>query len=144
MTGFLSSLSRFWKGWGRRKPSSVLPTELLTRYLNESRKFSSEKQIVRPKAFVPDGRLRETSVFRISSWSAAQIWAAGKAALQPKPPLARADILASEVLRLGLTLYPEESEFENHALIRMWPQEKHEVMQLTIELAQASKLVMLP
>ena len=144
MTAFLRRLFRVLSGWVSRSSQAepVTPDEALTRYLFESGKYKSSTGTVRPKAFLPDPHM-ETSVFRTSGFSDPDIWRIGNK-IRPTPAVARADVLASDVFDAKLTVVPETSEYENHAIITGWPNEKHERLMRATLLADAAKLYFPP
>jgi hypothetical protein len=119
----------------------VKPEEYLSRYILRKSQFSTLYKRVKYVVFMPAPN-GETSVFRISSLSANEIWDIGDREVAQKrglPLLGRADILAFQILSRNLKLIPDNSS-SRHANIVNWPTEKSEQILIAIELAKSSEL----
>jgi hypothetical protein len=134
-----------WNWWRRSSappqrdevPDTVGETELLARFLPDSKMFSSNG--VRSTAYMP--RRGSTSVFRVTGMDEVRIRSIGTAVLPVKPPKARAEIVAENVYAAGLRLEPD-NEPEFHANIAGWPPDdaKDKQKLLALQLATASAL----
>src|SRR2546428_591699 len=117
MIRFLYRLLRLFAGSDR---SSVLPAavdshELLTRFIFSSENFAHTKGVVKPKAFLPDSA-GETSVFRVSSLRAEQIWEIGNKIRGDKAK-ARGTVVTDTARRIGLQVRSAPEEHPRHAVI---------------------------
>ena len=101
--------------------------ESLGRYLPEKSYFSTLKNSVLPKAFMPPSDLR-LSVFRIDGLKLEEIWEIGQTEVinvmtQPKILHGMAKIKVSKVREQKLEIDPDNDPIR-HANIIGWPQEK--------------------
>lgn len=99
-------------------PDQVADTEDLARFLPQSNLFNSE--MVKPSAFLPNPRDRETSVSRHGLEPADHLWAMGKAAAGTRTLYGVAMFKASVVRKAKLGVYSDEPP-DFHAVIRDWP-----------------------
>lgn len=125
--------------------SAVSTEESLGRYLLYSAYYSSSKNSVKPRAFLPPSDLR-LSVFRIDDLQLEEIWEMGQkkviaAMLQPRKLLGIADIKASKVQENELEVEPDNIP-SRHANIIGWPEEKAQRMLIAQKLAAEAKLVL--
>src|ERR1041384_4325514 len=97
-------------------PARVDETELIARFLPDSKMFSSNG--VRTTAYMP--RNGTTSVFRVTGMDETRIRTIGATVLPAKPPKARAEVVAERVYAIGLELEPDDKP-EFHANITGWP-----------------------
>ncbi len=122
---------------------TVSREELLGRYLLEESYFSSSKNAVKPKAFMPPLDLK-LSVFRIHGLSRSEIWDIGDekvAAIMGKTLKGVAEIKAEKVFNEELDINPNEPP-TRHANITGWPEEKAKRQSIAQELAAEAKLVL--
>jgi hypothetical protein len=140
MIQFLYRLLRLFIGSdsGSELPATVEAHEPLTRFIFSSEHFAHTKGIVKPKAFLPDGD-GETSVFRVSSLGAEQIWEIGNKVRNEKAK-ARGSVLTNMVRRIGLQVNGAPEEHPRHAIIVGWPREKHAKLMLAVELSKKASL----
>jgi len=116
--------------------------ELTARFLFDPKHFNSTAKRVKPKAYQPARRDNRTSVFLIAGLEIAAIWQLALDHVVPvrsKPVLARADLPASNIINVGLTISPDEPP-PRHANICAWPTAKDEWKSLAQELAAAAEL----
>lgn len=126
-------------------PSAVSLKESLGRYLPEESYFSSTKNSVKPKAFMPPPDLC-LSVFRIDGLTLEEVWEMGEREVinfmaQPKELYGLADIKVSRVKEVNLEVNPNDNP-PRHANIIGWPPEKARQKLIAIELAARAKLVL--
>lgn len=98
--------------------------ESLGRYLLSRRHFSSQKNIVKPSAFMPPPNLH-VSIFRIKGLDENAIWNIGENEVikktQPTKTLyGRAEIISLAVKLVGLEVAPDDSP-PRHSNIKGWP-----------------------
>jgi hypothetical protein len=99
-------------------PEDIADDEELARFLVQSNQFSSTS--VKPSAFLPNPRDRETSVSRHGREPAQRLWELGLLAAGERPLRAAAFVSASNVRAAGLEVVADEPP-ERHAVIRGWP-----------------------
>ena len=100
-------------------PEVVANGEDLARFLTSSSQFKA--QLVKPAAFLPAPRDRETSVFRHEAQPPAALWAIGDEYVAGSRNVHGAAIVkAGDVRATGLDVFPEEPP-PRHAAIRGWP-----------------------
>ena len=122
--------------------NSILPEELLARYIFDKSYYRSSDSTVRPNAFMPAPD-NKTSVFQINSLKENKVWNIGQevASQRKKTLLGRADILAKQVFdkKLGI----ESAKPPPHHANIIWPLEKSEQKMIAMELAALAKLHLL-
>ncbi len=115
-----------------------------TRFLLDRKNdYSSQKHIVKPRAFLP--RNGEVSVFDTEALSESHVWDLGErhvAIPRNRTLKGRADLDASAV-PLPLWMRPDNSP-PRHVTILGWPDEKEKQLSLSQELAGAAVLFLLP
>jgi hypothetical protein len=125
---------------------TVAKDEIVARYVFDKNCFSSSKRIVKYQAFWP--RNGETSVFRISRLSDADVWFMGdEYVAKPKGRRlkARADISAGlGVTSTHLTVVAETSTHPRHANIVGWPHDESAIQMAAVELANHATLHLAP
>ena len=99
-------------------PEDVADDEELARFLVQGNQFSSTS--VKPSAFLPNPRDRETSVSRHGRDPLQRLWELGLLAAGERPLRAAAFVRASDVRAAGLEVVADEPP-ERHAVIRGWP-----------------------
>jgi hypothetical protein len=99
-------------------PDTVANDEDLARFLTQSSQFNT--QIVKPAAFLPSPKDRETSVSRHSSQSADSLWQIGLGAAGDRKLYGAAMFKAHSVKAAQLEVMPDEPP-NLHAVIRNWP-----------------------
>jgi len=124
--------------------STVGPEESLGRYLQKGY-YSSEKNSVKPQAFMPPPNLH-LSVFRIDGLQWEEIWEIGQIKVMdamPKPRELRgiADVKALKVQENGLEIEPDNIP-PRHANIIGWPEEKEKQKMIAQGLAAEATLVL--
>ncbi len=92
--------------------------EELCRFLTQSNQFN--QTMVKPAAFLPSPKSRETSVFRHGAEPADQLWTIGAAALGSRAFYGAAIFNLSATGDAGLTVSAAEPP-PRHAAIRGWP-----------------------
>ena len=125
---------------------NISPSENITRYIFEKKKYSIENNRVKYNTFLPN-RSGETSVYRTKSLDNGKIWGIGKryvAEPRNKPLLARADITASDVFDEGLKIEPDTTIHKLHANIIGWPEQKDEQISIALELEKDATLYLCP
>jgi hypothetical protein len=126
----------------RINPGSIALDEVVTRYILSSSGYSVANLRVKPRAFEPSPSDHCTSVFRIEGLQEDDIWKMGLREIvgtRPQRLHARADIPVSEILKLKLSIRPDEHP-PRHALINGWSNEKHTAMATAQELAARALL----
>lgn len=99
-------------------PEDVADDEELARFLVQSNQFSSTS--VKPSAFLPNPRDRETSVSRHGRQPLQRLWDLGLIAAGERPLRGAAFIRAADVRAAGLEVASAEPP-DRHAVIRGWP-----------------------
>jgi len=97
-------------------PEIVADDEDLARFLSSSGHFGS--QMVKPAAFLPSNRSRETSVFRHGSEPREALWAIGDEHL---PRFHGAAVVRAKAVRAALLDVTADEPPQRHAAIRGWP-----------------------
>lgn len=122
---------------------SIEETELLARYVMQSRLFRSDRT-VKPNLFIPHP-YQELSVTRHRHATEAEIWQIGVnvATQQQRTLYGRSDILTKnclvESLRVAAKPFPDNP---NHADIEGWPLAKEDQKAIALKLAaSATKLI---
>lgn len=120
---------------------AVDPNEPLTRYINNRKYFSKVSGRVKPEAF--QLRNGEVSIYRINDWSIDKIWDKGVEVFQNATAKlkGRADFTWQPMLVSGLRIDPDPL-LDRHANIRGFPENKEQVDELALMLAQNSKFHM--
>lgn len=123
-------------------PEEIHDAEDLARFLVHRDHFSSTA--VKPAAFVPNRKDRETSVTRHGREPAESLWGLGELARGSRTLYGAALFKARDVRRAGLDVYAAEPP-ERHAAIREWPWigedpelQKAKQKELALELARAA------
>lgn len=127
-------------------PERVADDEDLARFLTSSSQFNST--MVKPSAFLPEPKDRETSVFRHGGEDRQALWAIGNEhASQGRTIHGAAVLKASEVREEWLEVIADEPP-PRHAAIRNWPwieddpvMRKAQQMELATSLASKAELV---
>lgn len=114
--------------------------ELLARYIFESNKYSTEKNVVKPGAFLPN-RNGQTSVFSIQGLEEQEVWEIGEsvATNRQKTLKARADIDLIKVTNNNLSVVDDEPP-PRHANIVGWRDDKPEQQLIALELVEDAQL----
>lgn len=116
----------------------------ITRYIFDRKRFSVDKNAVKPKAFSPPPH---NSVFGISELRDSQIWEIGTghvAKILQRELKARGDLNANAVIDLGLRIVPDEKGHPRHANLEGWPDAKEDQMSVAIDLAAEATLHIIP
>lgn len=100
-------------------PELVADDEGLARFLTSSSQFTT--QGVKPSAFLPSPRDRETSVFRHGSEPRATLWAIGDEHVARTRPIHGAAIVKAADLRSTQLDVLAKEPPPRHAAIRNWP-----------------------
>jgi hypothetical protein len=111
--------------------------EPLGRFLFSDKLFARTTGRVKRQAFAPPENKR-LSVFHITNLTEAEIWRLGREVVgvaRGQDPRARADIQAVEVRKQSLTVVLDQATHPRHASVEGWPEEKEEVMAISLELA---------
>lgn len=139
MQSLYQLLKRF-VGWVSKSDLSgtVQDHEPLARFIFSGEHFAETKGIVKPKAFLPDP-LGETSVFRILSLSAAQIWNIGNS-IRKERAKAYGRIGTDVIRRVGLHINAAIEDHPRHAVIVGWPIEKDRRLMLALQLSKDTSL----
>jgi hypothetical protein len=114
----------------------------LSRFIGH-RRFSIQKLVVKPGAFLPPPDLK-TSAFISDGLAEDQIWwiadnVVAKESEKETIP-ARADILSVAVLEARLTIEPDTEVHPRHVNICGWPEEKEQRKAIDLELCAAAIL----
>ena len=123
--------------------TTELADEPLVRYLFDSSHFAAQIGRVKPRALEPHFS-GTTSVFMTQGLDNEEIWALADREVTPmrgKSAIARADLQASHIQRVGLALQPDETP-PRHANIVGWPTEKDQIKLRAQELAALASLVL--
>jgi hypothetical protein len=99
-------------------PSKVDDREELARFLTQSGHFNS--LVVRPAAFLPNPRDRETSVSRHGQEPADSLWALGRLAAEGRK-LYGAGIFTAQAVRAVQLCVAADEPPPRHAVICNWP-----------------------
>jgi hypothetical protein len=123
-------------------PEVVGDDEDLTRFLTQNSQF--KQAIVRPAAFLPSSKSRETSVSRHGREPLSNLWMIGLAAANGRP-LYGAAILKAATVRGALLEVASDEPPMRHAAIRNWPwiendpeEQKAQQKEIAIVLASAA------
>jgi hypothetical protein len=147
---FLRLFSNIFGSFFRKESAdpTVAEDEIVTRYVFDKGYFSRSRRTVKYQAFWPHNG--ETSVFRISQLSNAEVWSLGNeyVAKQRKRSLkARADIVTDAVMFAGLAVtgthlrvVAETSTHPLHANIAGWPEDESAIQMVAVELANRAVL----
>jgi len=106
-------------------PEQVADEEDLARYLTRSNQFSSQHQLAKPAAFLPNPKDQETSVFRHGENPAAGLWALGQHAVG-EWKLYGAAIFKAHVARSVQLEVASDEPPPRHAAVRRWPWLEHD------------------
>ena len=118
--------------------------DVLARFILDPNRFSSTKNEVKFRAFLPNP-MGELSVFVVSKWDEEKIWQVGKKYVANplgKTLKARGDIKVSVVVEHGLAVDKDDIP-PGHANVLGWP-DKSEQKITAMKLAKASRLVITP
>ena len=126
----------------------IASDERVARFLTDDGHFVESKGRVKPRAFWPARIDNTTSVFRRQGLSEDGIWSLAIDHVEPTrgPVLARAELIAQDVVACGLQLEADDDP-PRHAAITGWPAkdtEKEKVKSLCQELADRATLVIRP
>jgi hypothetical protein len=100
-------------------PEVVADDEDLARFLTSSSQFNA--QMVKPAAFLPSARDRETSVFRHGSEPTEMLWAIGNEHVAGSRTLHGAAIVKTRDVRAALLEVVASEPPPRHAVIQSWP-----------------------
>lgn len=106
-------------------PRHVSDAEDLSRFLTSSNDFVESKGIVKPRAFLPNPKNLETSVFRHSAQPADRLWEIAAAEIPPERTVYGAGIVKAEIVRKAdLEVMADENppNGPRHANIVGWPE----------------------
>ncbi len=120
---------------------NIKAEEPIVRYIFSKSHFSIENHRAKYGAFVPPRASDEVSVYRIIDLEDDEIWRLGdeKVAVHVEKDIkARADLGVHQVIDIGLEVIPETKPHPRHANIMGWPDDRDEIRQLAIELAESS------
>lgn len=124
--------------------NTVSPSESLARYLPSRKHYSSEKQVVKPLAFLPQAADYCLSVFRIDGLTTEHVCQIGQQEVIGKRPGRTlhgfANIVAQSFQDANLTIDPDNSP-PRHASVVGWPKDKPQQMSIAQELAASARLV---
>ena len=101
-----------------RLPDQVAPDEDLARFLTQSNQYNTT--MVKPAAFLPSVRDRETSVSRHGAEPTQKLWELGLAAAGARTLHGAAIFKAKAVQEAKLEVAPAEPPHQ-HVVIRGWP-----------------------
>jgi len=124
---------------------SVVPDELLARYIIYSKWIRSSDQAVKQDAFIPPDS--ELSVTRHLGLTEEAIWIIGEKIAEsiPRPLHGRADVKTSHVIAQRLNVVPQpEDDNPNHANIINWPPDKDARKICALEIALVASFVANP
>jgi hypothetical protein len=99
-------------------PEDIADSEHLARFLVQGSHFGPHT--VKPSAFLPSPKDRETSVSRHGAQPAEQLWALGQIAAGDRPLHGAAILTASAIRGAQLDVSADEPP-DRHAVIRGWP-----------------------
>jgi hypothetical protein len=99
-------------------PDQVADDEDLARFLVQSSQFNDN--LVKPAAFLPNPKDRETSVSRHGTEPKQRLWEIGLTAAGARSLYGAAIVKAQAVRNAGLDVFPDEPP-PRHAVIRRWP-----------------------
>lgn len=99
-------------------PELIADEEDLARFLTQSGHYNAT--MVKPVAFLPSPRDRQTSVSRHGAEPLPELWALGLSAAGSRTLHGAAILKAISVKTAGLEVVPDEPPLR-HALIRNWP-----------------------
>jgi hypothetical protein len=118
--------------------------ETITRYIFSEAHYARNTRRVKYGAFMP--RHGETSVFRITDITMAEIWRLGNHVgdISERSLKARGDLVAKEVFEEKLEIRPDTSHHPLHANIVGWPAEGGRVRLLAMNLADKARLHLTP
>jgi hypothetical protein len=124
--------------------NKVSPLETVTRYIFTERHYAKTTGRVKYAAFSPKGG--KTSVFRIVSLTSERIWNIGDyvAKESSRTLRARGDLVASDVVNVGLGIESDTKEHRLHANIVGWPSQRAKIILFATKLADKAKLYLKP
>lgn len=153
MIRFLRSFLTLFGGSTRTNPrnqensATVATSEVITRFVMSSSHYRKSDGTVKHQAFLPElhpqNNILETSVFRISRLTEAEIWDLGvKEVSRGKRAFhCRADLEVQEIEQVWpLSVIPEKTTHPLHAIIINWPPSKDEQKLLALQLEQIAKV----
>jgi len=126
---------------------SILPDELLARYVTSSRWFRKQDQTVKQDAFIPPDNPLELSVTRHLNLQEFEIWNIGNSVVsgQERTLHGRADVKVSHVESQSLNVVADPAPNNpNHANITGWPLEKDMRKMRALEIARGAQFVANP
>jgi hypothetical protein len=141
---FLTLRERFSKSKTSSAAHIIGASEILSRYIFSTRYFSRNPPRVKAEAYMPSRG--EVSVFRIDGLSETAIWEIGSdvARKRDRTLYARGDTKASDVMRLGLDIRPNEPP-PRHADLVGWPEnDKPRQKLIALQVAAVATLVLKP
>jgi hypothetical protein len=116
--------------------------ELLARFIYSDTWYRKKDLTVKPKAFLPNPKTNDVSVFRHIGFTETDLLEIGKEGARKSSPNyhGRADIQALIVYEWGLHVEPT-AEPPNHANITGWPTDKDKLMEIAADLASHAQFV---
>ncbi len=122
----------------------VSAAETVARYILYHRWIRSSDNSTKPEAFIPHP-YQELSVTRHIGLTGQEVWELGRdvAISQEKPLLGRADLQVETILKMGLSIEPDEPP-QNHANIKGFPPGKSEQKSIAIRIAVKARFVPSP
>ena len=129
----------------QNSPREVRSDEPIVRYIIDSKHFHKPTHVVKPDAFLPNGDPPTTSVFRVDGLSSDDVWGIGHriANKRSRTLKARADFDTRALMGTPLKLDADDDP-PRHANIIGWPLEKSDRLQLALEIAEKSSLLVVP
>jgi hypothetical protein len=117
---------------------------MLARFIFQTNHYS--RTGVKPGAFLPAPNRFVISMLFVDSMQDAEIWGIGDRVGQEraKRAIARADLMKSSVLAIGLSVELTPGVHANHADVGGWPPEKDAQKLIALELCAQSSLYLRP
>jgi hypothetical protein len=125
-----------------KERSTQSPFSLFSRFIFSERHFSQNR--VKPPAFIHPSR--RISVMAIDRLTVDEIWQVGDevAGRSRGPSLARADVSATSVNEIGLSIQMDPAPHPRHANICGCPVDKDEMKAIALELCARAQLFVRP
>jgi hypothetical protein len=114
------------------------PPSAISRFIYESDKIFKSTQKPKPGAFLPEcyENRHETSVCHLDGCADDRVWHLGRTVRPGKTLHARVDLDVQQVVDQALScLSAPEQDFQEHAVVIDWPDEKEEQKKIAVELA---------
>lgn len=116
-------------------PEDIDADEDLARFLVQSSQFNSTS--VKPSAFLPNPKDRETSVSRHGREPLERLWQLGGEAAGNRPLYGAAFVKAADVRAAQLDVAPDEPP-ARHAVIRGWPWDESDPVEQKAQLKEVA------